>query len=107
MTLNTYDPGDTVKILYAPTDGSGAAYDPTVVQFHYTDSQGTDYTKIYGVDGVATRLSAGNYQLVIYIPYTNDSAGEWNGDGQSLDGSANSLNVEKFRFVVRRLVTLD
>lgn len=107
MTLNTYNPGSTVKILYSPVDGNGAAYDPPVVKHHYTDSQGTDYTKIYGTDAVATRLSAGNYQLVISIPYTNASAGEWNGDSQSLDGSANSLNVEKFRFIVRRLATLD
>lgn len=107
MTLNTYDPGDTVKILYSPVDGNGAAYDPSAVKFHYASPDGTDYTKIYGTDAVATRLSAGHYQLLISIPYTNTSAGEWNGDGQSLDGSANSLNVEKFRFIVRRLATLD
>lgn len=104
---NVYNPGDTVEILYTIMDGNGAPYDPPTVEFHYKDSQGTLHTKTVGSDSAATKTADGHYQLVIPIPYTNDSAGDWCYDSEALDGSGNSLDVQYGVFVVRRLATLE
>lgn len=107
MTVpHTYDPGDAVKVLAAFEDGNGAAYDPPIVRFHYRDSQGTLNTKVYGTDSVVTKLADGSYQLLIYIPYSRGSAGDWSHDVQALDGSGNSLSAQGGRFTVRLFDTL-
>lgn len=106
MTVNVYQPGDEVSVTIAVTDSTGTAYDPYAVKFHYTDPAGTDYTKIYGTDSVATKTSTGHYKLVIYVPYTSASVGYWEYDAQALDSGGNSLLVEPGRFYVQKLKTL-
>jgi hypothetical protein len=88
-------PGDSMKIRYNITsETTGELYDPATVRFHYKNPAGTIVTKTYGVDtDVVSKIATGIYQLVIYIPYTLTSVGRWYIDGQSLDGSSNSLDL--------------
>lgn len=107
MAVNTYQPGDEVSITFTVRDSTSTLYDPASVKFHYTDSAGTDYTKIYGTDtDVVSKTSTGIYKLVIYIPYATVSIGNWHYDAQALDGSNNSLLVEDGVFIVKQINTL-
>lgn len=103
---NHYDPGDVISVLFTITDGSGAAFDPATVKFHYTDPLGVDYLKVYLTDSVVSKISTGVYRLLIYVPYMNNSQGEWVWDAEALDGSSNSLVVEHGWAVVDPLRTL-
>jgi hypothetical protein len=106
-TYNIYQPGDEVAIAFAITDSTGAAYDPATVRFHYTDPLGVDYLKTYLIDtAFVTKVSTGNYKLVIFIPYNNASKGMWYYDAQALDGSTNSLLVQAGSFYVEAIGTL-
>ncbi len=101
-----YEPGDEVAITFNVTDNAGVDYDPATVKFHYINPAGTLSTKIVGTDSVATKVSAGHYKLLIYIPYAAASVGEWHYDAQALDGSANSLKVEAGTFRVKAIRTV-
>ncbi len=104
---NVYDPGTQVRIIDTIVDGLGAPFDPDEVIYHYTDNQGNDTTEAYNDSDVVSRLNVGIYQLLINVPYTNDSVGEWTYDRVAKDGDGVELHTTDGRFVVKRLATLE
>ena len=89
MALTYYDKGDLIRCSAAFTDSDGAAADPDVVVFSFTEPDGSLTTYTYGTDVELVKDSTGNY----HVDVDGNAAGTWfyrfhsTGSGQAADES--------------------
>lgn len=98
--MATYQPGDSVRVLFYTYDANGTPSDATTVTVTLTNAAESDTVYTYGSDALLTKLATGSYQLLVYVPDADASVGTWQYKGKAVDGSGNSLTVSKGSFEV-------
>lgn len=98
--MTTYQPGDSVRVLFYTRDANDNPADASAVNITLTDAAESATTYVYGTHSELTKLATGSYQLLVYVPDTTTSVGSWAYKGKALDGSGNSLTVSRGGFEV-------
>jgi hypothetical protein len=106
MTINVYDPGDSVRVIVTVRDNADVATDPTAFLFRYRDAAGTWTTLTYGTDAAVVRTATGVFAVIIYVPNAAASSDEWRYEGEARNASAQSLTVSQGSFRVRKSARL-